>query len=241
MTYGLKQGEVAVWWMALKSPPTNVIARWYACLGELERVQAERFHFREDRETYIAAHWMVRTALTSVGGLPPREWRFAAGKFGKPLIDPALGRPELRFNLSHTRSFVACTVNTSNEIGIDVEILSDRHWDIDMAERFFSPLEVAILRATAPDRQQETFFRFWTLKEAFIKATGEGLNRELDSFSFALDPVSILFGAGHADNATRWQFSEYRPTAQHLLALAIERPEAYPASLIVRPVHCPSV
>src|SRR4051794_12778694 len=84
MTYGLKQGEVAVWWMALKSPPTNVIARWYACLGELERVQAERFHFREDRETYIAAHWMVRTALSSVGGLPPREWRFTAGKFGKP-------------------------------------------------------------------------------------------------------------------------------------------------------------
>jgi 4'-phosphopantetheinyl transferase len=237
MSYGLKSGEVAVWWMKLDAPPPEVIARWCSCLDKSERAQAERFHFREDRDTYIAAHWLVRTALASVGGLPAADWRFVVEKLGKPGIDPALGQPELRFNLSHSRGFVACAVTVGSEIGIDVEALSRRQSGLDIAEHFFSPLEVAILRGMTPDRQHEAFFRFWTLKEAFIKATGEGLSRALDSFSFALDPISISFSQGHADRARGWQFIEYRPTAQHLLALAIERPATCPVSLTVRP--CP--
>jgi 4'-phosphopantetheinyl transferase len=235
MNYGLKSGEVAVWWMKLDDPPTEVVARWCTCLGKSEREQAERFHFREDRETYVAAHWLVRNALASVGGLPPADWRFVSEKLGKPRIDPAAGWPELKFNLSHTRGFVACAVTIGSEIGIDVETLSRRKSGLDIAGHFFSPLEVALLRRIEPERQHEAFFRFWTLKEAFIKATGEGLSRALDSFSFALDPVSISFSSDQTDAmATGWQFIECRPTAQHLLALAIERPEGSPVSLTTR-------
>ena len=92
--------------------------------------------------------------------------------------------PALQFNLSHTRGFVACAISIANAVGIDVEAVS-RNPDIEVADRFFSPREVAILRAMPPERQPETFLRFWTLKEALIKATGEGLSRALDSFSFA--------------------------------------------------------
>jgi 4'-phosphopantetheinyl transferase len=234
MNDGVKAGEVAVWWMNFDSPPVGVVGRWRSCLDPSERAQAERFHFREDRETYIAAHWLVRTALASVGGVSPGDWRFVAERLGKPGIDPALGRPELKFNLAHSRGFVACAVTLGSEIGIDVEAISSRHSGLDIAAHFFSPAEVAILRATAPDRQHEVFLRFWTLKEAFIKATGEGLSRPLDSFSFVLDPVAISFSQDQTDKAARWQFIEVRPTAQHLLALAIERTEAIPASLTVR-------
>jgi 4'-phosphopantetheinyl transferase len=237
MNYGLKSGEVAVWWMKLDSPRIEVVTQWRNCLDQSERAQAERFHFREDRETYIAAHWLVRTALASVGGLPPGDWRFVAEHLGKPRIDPAVGRPELKFNLSHSRGFVACAVTLGSEVGIDVEALSRRQSGLDIAGHFFSPQEVAILREIAPDRQHEAFLRFWTLKEAFIKATGEGLSRALDSFSFVLDPIAISFGSGQTDSAMRWQFIECRPTTEHLLALAIERPGASPVSLTLRPMH----
>jgi 4'-phosphopantetheinyl transferase len=238
MVPGLKSGEVAVWWMELGAPPAAVISQWRACLDAAEQAQADRFHFEEDRSTYIAAHWLVRSALASVADLPPAEWRFIVERQGKPAIDPALGRPELRFNLSHTRGFVACAVSVGSEIGIDVEALAQRPIGLDVAERFFSPSEIAILRDKAPDQRLDTFLRFWTLKEAFIKATGEGLSRALDSFSFSLDPVAISFHADAADEPSHWTFIERRLTPRHLLALAIRYPAARPVNLSIRAI-CP--
>jgi 4'-phosphopantetheinyl transferase len=94
-----------------------------------------------------------------------------------------------------------------------------------------------MLRSKAQDAQRTTFFRLWTLKEAFIKATGEGLSRPLDSFSFALDPVSITFDPADADDPTRWQFVEQRPTPRHLLALAVRDATGRPVKLSVRQIH----
>ena len=213
-------GDVFVWWMECGSPSPTLMARWRAGLSEAERATADRFRFEADRSTYLAAHWLLRNALTSVAGLPPQDWRFTVRPHGKPEVDAAFGLMDLRFNLSHARGFVACAISIANEVGIDVEALS-RNPDIEVADRFFSPAEVAILRAMPPARQPETFLRFWTLKEALIKATGEGLSRALDSFSFALDPVSIRFDPDDSDAPALWSFVEHRPTPRHLLALAL--------------------
>jgi 4'-phosphopantetheinyl transferase len=206
--------------MECDSPPAAILAQWRACLDTAELAQADRFRFDEDRSAYIAAHWLLRNALASVGGLPPEDWRFVVATQGKPGIDPVLARPDLSFNLSHTRGFVACAVSFGSMIGIDVEGLS-RKPDLEIADRFFSPSEIVRLRRTAQDRQHHTFLRFWTLKEALIKATGEGLHRALDSFSFSLDPVSIAFNPEDAEEAAKWSFLEQQPTAGHLLALAV--------------------
>lgn len=234
----LEAGEVRVWWMDLGVPDDTVVARWRDCLDPAEQVQAARFYFRADRQTYIAAHWLVRQALASVDGLPPADWRFVVEKRGKPAVDPALNRPELRFNLSHSRGFVACAVSSGITLGIDVEPASRAATGLDIAKRFFSPSELAILRAVKEDQQSATFLRFWTLKEAFIKATGEGLYRPLDSFSFSLDPVSIAFSED-IDDPSNWKFFELRPPG-HLLALAIRHSESRPLKLSTCPQQLPS-
>jgi 4'-phosphopantetheinyl transferase len=217
--------KVWVWWMPVGSPSSEAIGQWYASLDGAERARAARFRFEEDRLTYAAAHWLLRTALSSVGSQPPAAWRLMVEQpGGKPRIDPAAGLPMFSFNLSHSRGFVACAISDKAEVGIDVESLERRGMALDVAGRFFSASEVESLRNAPPNEQAVRFFRLWTLKEAFIKATGEGLNRPLDSFSFSLDPVSVDLSYQEEGEAAGWQFFEFRPTLTHLVALAVHQP-----------------
>jgi 4'-phosphopantetheinyl transferase len=222
--------------MECSSPTAAELAQWRTCLDTMELARADRFYFDEDRSTYIAAHWLLRNGLASVGGLPPQDWRFVVETYGKPRIDQALGRPDLSFNLSHTRGFVACAVGFGSMIGIDVEGLV-REPDLGVADRFFSPSEVTRLRSMPQDRKHHTFLRFWTLKEALIKATGEGLNRPLESFSFTLDPVSIAFDPEDAEEAAKWSFLEQQPTSGHLLALAVRHEGPLPLGKLSYRLH----
>ena len=73
-----------------------------------------------------------------------------------------------------------------------------RSWDLnrltfhpdllDLAERFFSVTETALLRALPLDRRSLAFLACWTRKEAFIKALGFGLSCPLDAFDVTIDP-----------------------------------------------------
>src|SRR4051794_33908647 len=101
MVCPLNPGQIAVWWMKVGPCSDPAIAGWRRSLDAAEGRHADGFRFDYDRRSYIAGHWLVRTPLSSVSGIAPAAWRFA-GTPGKPRLDPACGRPELRFNLSRT-------------------------------------------------------------------------------------------------------------------------------------------
>ncbi len=103
---------------------------------------------------------------------------------------------------------------------MDVENLN-RAISLDIARSFFAPAEADYLDALPPQHRQETFFAFWTLKEAYIKACGQGLSLALNRFAFTLDPVSISFAPDLQDDPMLWQFIHLRPTPDHLLAVAV--------------------
>jgi 4'-phosphopantetheinyl transferase len=224
--------EVHVWLMQVDTPPPALLADWRQCLDASERARADRFYFERDRIIYTAAHWLQRSALTEAGGLPMKAWRFVAGPHGKPRLDPALGRDALSFNLSHTKGLVACAITGGTEIGIDVELMEPRRSGLDVADHFFSAAEIALLRAMPPARQTRTFFRLWTLKETLIKTTGEGLQRALDSFSFAFDPIAVAFHPDDPHEAARWTFWELEPSAHHAMALGIRQDMPRPMRLV---------
>jgi 4'-phosphopantetheinyl transferase len=236
MASALTTGSVVVWWMAVRSPAADTVRHWHASLDKREQDQADRFYFAVDREVYIAAHALTRALLANIGGLTASAWRFVAGPFGKPKIDPGLGRSQLCFNLSHTKGLVACAVGLENDLGMDVEACDRIRGAVDIADRYFSPEEVALLRHVEAEQMCDTFLRIWTLKEAYIKATGQGLSCPLDCFAFELEPIRIRFRAGVADDPDEWQFAQWRPTSRHVIALAARAQSRTPMRVIERAV-----
>lgn len=90
---------------------------------------------------------------------------------GKPFL---LGHPNVCFNLSHCKEAVACAVD-DRPVGVDVE--SVRRYRDDLARYVCSDDEMALIDAS--DNKAKTFIRLWTMKEATLKLTGEGIRSDL--------------------------------------------------------------
>ncbi len=236
----LQTNTVLLRWLSLSAADGAHWSSWRRILDDGERRQADKYRFAVDREAFTAAHALRRVMLSELTGKPTAAWRYIEGEFGKPELAPCCATPTLRFNISHTRGMVACAIGR-HQVGVDVES-ADRAIDFGLADTVFAPEEGLILKSASPDQIGCLFFRFWTLKEAFIKATGEGLNRPLTSFSFTLDPVRIKFhpernrAPQHDDQAT-WQFAEYRPSTNKYLALAVRRARSQKIRLDARAVR----
>lgn len=198
-----------------------------AVLTADERACRDRFVFERDRRAYLFAHGLVRHALSRhAPGIAPDAWRFAAGPYGRPEVAGPANAPALPFNLTHTEGLVACVVADARAaaggvaVGVDAETV-DRPVAIELADHYFAPPEVRALRALPPARQRDRFFEYWTLKEAYLKARGLGLSCPLDRFWFVLGTSGIEMASTLDDPPARWRFTQYRPTASHVVSVAI--------------------
>ncbi len=168
-----------------ESPQAPEIAAAWAMLDDAERAEAAKFVHDGARCQHLIGRSLAKNMLGEVAGVEPASIRFRRDEGGKPHVEsPAAAM--LPFNLSHTRGMAVCAVlkQTDRSVGVDVERI-DRRTDLALAGRYFAIEENRQLDAEADeDARRELFFRFWTLKEAFVKATGTGLRTPLDSFAF---------------------------------------------------------
>lgn len=192
-------------------------------LGVDERRRHDRFVFERDRRDFAVAHALLRRCLSAQGDRAPHEWCFAAGAHGKPSLAPLdAARNRLAFNLSHSHGLVACAVTRGFDIGVDVEKLHRGADVLELAARFFSSGESAALQQLEPAERPIRFTEMWTLKEAFIKAIGEGLSCPLDEFSFTFgDAPSLSFDSARSTESARWCFALFAPSNEHRMAIAI--------------------
>jgi 4'-phosphopantetheinyl transferase len=216
----LATGEVHVWRLALDQPE-SVVAEFRATLeaGELER--AERFHFEKHRRHFVVGRGGLRHVLARYLDVQPEEFRFSYGAYGKP----ALVSEELRFNMSHSHGLALFAVARDRELGVDVEHIRADFASDDIAQRFFSRVEVAAFNALSKEEQVAGFFRCWTRKEAYIKAIGRGLSEPLDAFDVTLAPgeAAALLRAERGD-ASRWTMFDIDVGVDYAGALAAEAP-----------------
>ncbi|MEO9902234.1 4'-phosphopantetheinyl transferase superfamily protein [Nisaea sp.] len=220
----MRANEVEIWWLRPDLIVGGHLQSFDLVLNDEERIRARRFHFADDRRSYICAHALTRCALEAVSGISARDFVFRIGRHGKPEVDAEPEQGRLRFNLSHSRGLVCCAVTWELDIGIDVE--GDvRDVDVgDLAAQVFAPDEVACLQRFTGRAHREAFFAMWTVKEAYTKAVGRGLSIPLDAFSVCLNPPSLMIGASlsadpEAGDGEGWSVRLARPVPGYTLAV----------------------
>jgi 4'-phosphopantetheinyl transferase len=154
----------------------------YNILDEQERRRADAFLSPQHRRRFVHAHAGLRQILHRYTGVHPAALRFASGKSGKPYLEN-LSAAAPNFNLSHSGELAVVAVGNLPEIGVDIEVIRPMpDWE-ELARMSFHPSESEWVGATAAHRRAEAFFRVWTAKEAYIKASGRGMSHPLPSFA----------------------------------------------------------
>jgi 4'-phosphopantetheinyl transferase len=238
MTLTLDPLDVHVRYRLIDEAPDERYAQALDTLSADERARAARFVFPRDRVMFVAAHDLLRQALSEYEDVDPAAWTFGQEAGGKPRLADRYAVTGIRFNLAHTRGLVACAIARDTDIGVDVESIDAVTAAMEVAARFFSPSEAAHLQACAESHRQTRFIELWTLKEAYIKAIGEGLSHPLHTFSFTLDGGSSLRfeppplhgdasdASRDGDELPRWQFGLIAPSASHRMAVAVRCPRS---------------
>ena len=144
---------------------------------------------------------------------------FAYGAQGKPRLRI---ESALRFNLAHAEELILYAMSWQREVGIDVEYIRAETSYETIAEQFFAPAEIAALRKLPIDQQPQAFFNCWTRKEAYLKASGEGLSFPLDSFEVSLGSQLSLKVYQSPHESERWRLYHLYPKSQYVGAVAVE-------------------
>jgi 4'-phosphopantetheinyl transferase len=218
-------------WRARLDLPGEVLDRLRAGLAEDERARADRFRADVDRRHFVAARGTLRVLLGRYLAVRPADVAFRYSAYGKPALARPASAGRLRFNVSHSGGLALYAFALGHDVGIDVERVCPLDDAGAVAERLFSPAEVAALRAlAAPDGAGgETFFDCWTRKEAYVKALGGGLSLPLDAFTVAVgrgERTTLLGrrpgrGGEGGGPARRWTVIPLAPGDGYAAALAV--------------------
>ena len=218
----LKVDEVHVWAASLEQPAASVRAlESLLSLRELNR--AERFRDEGHRRRYVVAHGILRRVLASYRQADPRTLRFTIGESGKPALSDERGPTALRFNLSHTEDLALIAVTLGREIGVDVERVRPISELDSIVESYFTSRERDTLRTMEDTARRDAFYRCWTRKESYAKATGGDLSVALGGFDTMLSSgPADLPALGAPRDAASWNLHELLPADGYVGAVAID-------------------
>lgn len=184
-----------------------------------ERLSAERLLDTHKRSLFIASHSLLRTILAGYLGSQPEELLFHVGEHGKPTLSGS--DATLHFNVSHSGSMFILAVAADREVGVDIEHIRGDTPFADMARLAFSPQEQAELFAFPDHLQRSAFYRCWTRKEAYLKASGMGFALPSNSFNVSLSPETPISLIAPSD-LSQWSLQDIHAPEGYIAALAVQ-------------------
>lgn len=202
----------AAWIVTLPDHDRDLAAaREHLSTDELSR--ADRFRAPADRAAYTYAHAALRRLLELRLGHSLDRAGFDRHPHGKPYI----ARTAIGFNLSRASGTSVVGIIENGDIGVDIEAIAADRSNADIVLSFQEAERRWVEEAIDAEERRRRFYRLWVIREAFVKATGEGLSRPPMDVPLAIDAgIPVLRSDG-------WQAWEAPPTAGYTVAAVSPR------------------
>lgn len=210
-------------WRANLDVSVSLLQQLRQTLSADEQQRADRFRFDRDRQHFIAGRGILRQILSSYLESDPSRLQFSYSQRGKPSLAMANLPIQLEFNLSHSHGRALYAIALERKIGIDLEYIRPLEAK-SLAKRFFSPSEYQALIQLPTEQQDRAFFHAWTCKEAYLKATGEGII-DLEQVEVSINPdlpAKVITIAGNSQAALLWQLQKLVVGSDYAGAVAMQ-------------------
>lgn len=213
---------VKIWMISVKKH-RRYIPYLRKMLSEDEICRAFKYHFDSDRERYIIRRGMLRVILSHYLYEDAHKIMFAYNSFGKPEISESLNPYQIKFNLSHSGDFIVFAITSDQNVGIDVEYIRPIDDMTSIINRFFTSTEKMTFRTMPDSRKVEAFYKWWTQKEAVMKAIGTGISFGFEEFSVNIDPDKPAGLLNVEANAIeRFRLVSWKPVYGFIAVLAVK-------------------
>ena len=179
--------HIDIWLCHLKHLSNNV-DEFYLLLADDERERADKLKSEDKKQQYIITRGSLRKRLGLLTHIDAKDFVFEYLEHGKPVLADDSRYVDITFNVSHSYDLALIAISKNHHIGTDIEKINIDSDHQQLVKRFFSKAEQHAFNALAETIRAKAFCACWTRKEAFIKATGDGLTYGLDKFDVSVDP-----------------------------------------------------
>ncbi len=221
----LTSKEIHLWLAPLESM-APYIGFLQSTLAPDEMERAEHFHYTKDRNCYIATHGLLRKILSRYINISPERIRFQYNIHGKPYLKPLHNKAELQFNMSHSFDFALYGIAYNDEIGIDIEQISPIPEIDKLMDDYFTVEEKSHFKMLSLNDRIEKFFRYWTLKEAYMKAKGRGLDLSVSQVEVQEESgkfIGLIDVKEKSKETSHWSIYSLSPAAGYAAAAVTKK------------------
>ncbi|MCM1136850.1 MAG: 4'-phosphopantetheinyl transferase superfamily protein [Clostridium sp.] len=180
-----ENADAGIWLPPMNEMEKNQLNK----IEEKRREKISRIKSPKQKRLSLAAGVLLHDALCGRLGADPEKtppFNLQYGENGKPYLSEY---PNIHFNLSHSGDYVCCALS-GEPVGVDIqEKLEEKE---KVAERFFTSADRVRLSAWEGEQRRDLFFRMWSIKESYIKLTGEGMARGLSGFEIDWERSCII-------------------------------------------------
>lgn len=186
-----------------------VLSHYLGFLSWAEKLRYDQYHPKAAR-LFLISRVLVKTILADKLGISPHEVNIQLHPNGKPFVQ---GSKTVYFNLTHSADVIILAMTEEGEIGVDIEQV-DREFEWMRVDSVLDLSEIDWIKEkelTDSSSVYQRFFQIWTLKEAYIKCTGEGMSRHLKKLNFHVLPEHIQFldSTNDARKTEEYYFQSY--------------------------------
>lgn len=200
-----------------------VLSHYLGFLSSAEKLRYDQYHPKAAR-LFLISRVLVKTVLADKLGISPHQVNIQLHPNGKPFVQ---GSKAVYFNLTHSADVIILAVTEEGEIGVDIEKV-DREFEWMRVDSVLDLSEIEWIKEkelTDSSSVFQRFFQIWTLKESYIKCTGEGMSRHLKKLNFHVLPEHIQFldSTNDAQKTGEYYFESYIYESNFIFSICLQQ------------------